>query len=95
MTKKTLYAAVAGIALALAGCTTRTVYVGAGAHSPRHARAASSPSPSLPPGVKDGPNPGTYYVNCSVGQRTTQPGAGPFGTTCSTPSTDEQLCSRT
>jgi hypothetical protein len=52
--------ALASLVGTLAGCTTRTVYVGAGAHSPHHARVASSPSPSLPPGVKDRSSPGTY-----------------------------------
>ena len=54
--------------------------------------ATPSGASTLPAGVTAGPDPGTYYVNCSVAQCTTVPGAGPFGTTCSEPSTGMQLC---
>lgn len=64
---------------------TRTVTVQA---------AAPAPAQALPAGVKAGPRPGTYYVDCLMSgvQCTSLPGAGPFGTTCSRPSTGEQLC---
>jgi len=67
-----------------------------GCASPAHPSPAPHPaSPgSLPLGVFPGPSPGSYVVDCFAAQCTTQPGAGPFGTTCKTPntSTDEQYC---
>ena len=71
--------------MALCGCASP-------AHSSPAPHAASSGS--LPLGVFPGPSPGSYVVDCFAAQCTTQPGAGPFGTTCRTPntSTDEQYC---
>jgi len=67
-----------------------------GCGSPAHPSPAPHPasSTSLPLGVFPGPSPGSYVVDCFAAQCTTQPGAGPFGTTCRTPntSTDEQYC---
>jgi len=67
-----------------------------GCSSPAHPSPAPHPasSTSLPLGVFPGPSPGSYVVDCFATQCTTQPGAGPFGTTCRTPntSTDEQYC---
>jgi hypothetical protein len=54
--------------------------------------ATSSQPSSNSSGITPGPTPGSYYVNCSIDQCTTEPGAGPYGTTCTEPSTDEQLC---
>jgi len=88
-----LLAAVAALAvLVLAGCGGG-YSPAAGPPRPTTASSATaSTGQSLPPGVKPGPTPGTYYMDCSVAQCTTQPGAGPFGTTCTEPSTGEQLC---
>jgi hypothetical protein len=89
-------------AIVLAACTTtKTIIVQAtpGAKAAAHANpggthhAHAGGHSSLPPGVKAGPSPGTYYVDCSTGQCTTLQGAGPFGTTCTQPSTDMQFCS--
>lgn len=48
---------------------TRTVYV----------PETPTPAAALPPGVKPGLRPGTYYVDCFTAQCTSLPGAGPFG----------------
>jgi hypothetical protein len=79
-----------GVALGAAGMVL------CGCASPAHPSPAPHPasSGSLPLGVFPGPSPGSYVVDCFAAQCTTQPGAGPFGTTCRTPntSTDEQYC---
>jgi hypothetical protein len=67
------------------------------APSPTPAAAAPSPAASLPYGVTAaGPGypAGSYFINCSIAQCVDpgSPGAGPFGTTYSGPSTSEQLC---
>ena len=60
--------------------------------------AAPSPTPSRPYGVTipvDGGYPaGTYVINCQIAQcvQAGNPTAGPFGTTCSAPSTSMQIC---
>ena len=64
---------------------TRTVQAASAAPAPQ-------PSYSMPPGVKAGPRPGTYYVDCFSAQCTSLPDAGPNGTTCGQVSTGEQLC---
>jgi hypothetical protein len=46
---------------------------------------------SLPPGVTRNPG-GGFLVNCWKAQCTTEPGAGPDGTTCTQPHTGEQVC---
>jgi hypothetical protein len=64
-------------------------WVDATATTPGHCSAAYV----MPSGVKAGPEPGTYYVDCFETQCTSLPGAGPDGTTCSEPHTGMQLCS--
>jgi hypothetical protein len=81
--------AVLATAFLAAGCSTTSVRT-AGEHGPT--ATATAVKTALPKGVTSGPKPDTYYVNCQVAQCTTLPGAGPFGTTCTLPSTDEQLC---
>jgi hypothetical protein len=77
------------VALGAAGM----VLCGCGSHA-TSSRSHPTSSRSLPLGVFPGPSPGSYVVDCFAAQCTTQPGAGPFGTTCRTPntSTDEQFC---
>jgi hypothetical protein len=74
-------------------------YRAAAAPSPSPAGApAPSPAVSLPYGVTipvDGGYPaGTYAINCLIAQCVMpgSPTAGPFGTTCSEPSTSMQIC---
>lgn len=79
-------AAIALATLALAGCSVASANHAATTH---HATTVA-----LPAGVKKGPSSGTYYVNCTIDQCTTAQGAGPFGTTCSQPSTGMAYCSK-
>jgi hypothetical protein len=77
------------VSLCVAVGTAGIVLCGCGSSA-----SASHTTRSLPLGVFPGPSPGSYVVDCFAAQCTTQPGAGPFGTTCRTPntSTDEQYC---
>src|SRR6202167_1016127 len=78
-------AAIALATLALAGGSAASA-----AHQATTTHHATTAA--LPAGVKKGPSSGTYYVDCSIGQCTTAQGAGPFGTTCSQPSTGMADC---
>jgi hypothetical protein len=86
----------ARILLACAAALGAAGMVLCGCSSPAHPSPAphAASATSLPLGVFPGPSPGSYVVDCFAAQCTTQPGAGPFGTTCKTPntSTDEQYC---
>jgi hypothetical protein len=73
-------------------------YRTAPAPSPAPAAAPSpAPAASLPYGVTAagaGYPAGSYFINCAIAQCVDpgSPGAGPFGTTCTGPSTSMQLC---
>jgi hypothetical protein len=75
-------------------CAGLCVALGAAAMMLCGCGSHATTSGSLPAGVLPGPSPGSYVVNCFVAQCTAQPQAGPFHTTCTTPtpSTDEQYC---